>query len=89
MTELVYLSLTLFFVFYMLNYSDILASLRAAVIPVLPKWISYPLSCALCFTFWTMGALCFFWLGFVPALFAAPPAVLFLDLVYQRLKGDK
>lgn len=77
--------LTVFFAFFLINHADVLSKPRNALAPLVPSWMKYPLKCALCFTFWTTSALSLFW-GFTPVIFYAPPLVMFMDLIFQRLK---
>ena len=78
-----------FLLFYLINYADITAQLRQAVFPLLPRWLGYPLSCALCFTLWFTLAFCYLLIGFGPIILEAPVAMLFVDLLYKRLRGEK
>lgn len=89
MEQLLFYSIAVFFLFWVINYSEILEKLRAAVFPVLPRWIGYPLSCSVCFSFWITGALCFFVSGVFPLVLTTPVCVMMLELIYLRLKGDK
>lgn len=82
-------SLSLFWLFYLLNYAEI--SARPA------KWLKkvsgvkwgYPLSCAMCFGFW---ATVFTWIvDWAPwwYLITAPVVHLFIDLIYSKLSPPK
>lgn len=86
MTEaLLFWTLSLWFAFYLVNHAELFDRLRGAVIPVLPRWLAYPLQCGACFTFWTLSALSLF-IGFTPLCVLCPPCVLMFDLIYRRLK---
>lgn len=74
-------------VYHVLSRADILAKPRTWVLRTFPGWLTYPLSCSLCFTFWTSVALGI--LGIVPlgvvTLLVAPVINLVLDLVVKAL----
>lgn len=42
----------IFFGFYLLNYSDILAMFRTALFAAIHADVAYALKCSFCFTFW-------------------------------------
>lgn len=84
--ELLVYVLILWFFFYLINYSLIFEAIRKAAMPALPQWMQTLLSCAFCAGFWATVALSLF-TGFTPAVFAAPPCMLFVDLVYRKLSG--
>lgn len=89
METLLFYSIAVFFAFWVINYSEILDQLRTAVFPILPRWLGYPLSCSVCFSFWLTGALAFFVSGVFPLIFTTPVCVMFLELSYLRLRGPK
>lgn len=80
--------LVIWFFFYLINYSLIFEKLRKAAMPALPQWTQTLISCAFCAGFWATVAFSLF-TGFTPAIFAAPPCMLFVDLVYRKLSGFK
>lgn len=88
MTLLTY-SLSVFFAFYLLNYSAVFSEVLRDLTTSLREWVTYPFQCAFCFTFWTTLALGFFVHDPIPFtfLFTAPVAVLFIDLAYRRLRA--
>jgi hypothetical protein len=74
------------FFFFLLNYAAITRRPASWLKRVLGPKLSYPLSCAACWPFWTtlLGCIIFFdvylwWCFVVPVLH------LFLDLVYHKL----
>lgn len=76
----------IWFFFYLVNYAGLFERLRKAAMPTLPEWIQTLLGCALCFTWWVTLGLSLI-AGFSIAVFAAPPCVLFADLLYKKLSG--
>lgn len=78
-------SLSIWLVFYLVNHAEMFSKLRAAAMPVLPRWISYPLSCPICFAWWVLVAVCVL-LGPTWLVLWVPPCVLMLDLAYLRLR---
>ena len=86
--ELLVYVLILWFFFYLINYSLIFEAIRKAAMPALPQWMQTLLSCAFCAGFWATVALSLF-TGFTPAIFAAPPCMLFVDLAYRKLSDFK
>ncbi len=80
-------SLACYMVYHVVGQSDLLSKPRAWVLRTFPGWLTYPLSCSLCFTFWLtlMGNL----FGFVQmdlvVLFAAPVVNMVLDLIVRAL----
>jgi hypothetical protein len=86
--NLIGLSLTLFFVHYLINHSEIFGGLRWFFRPHLPELLVKMLKCGLCLSFWVMLlAVFFFDAGFL--LFCVPVGVLFLDLIYHKLTATK
>lgn len=83
---LLFYSLFLFFIHFLLNHSEILNKPREILMPLLPNLISYIIQCPLCLTFWT--TLIMWWITGLSVYYvvAAPPVVLFLDLIYRKLK---
>ena len=86
MEALLLYSTAVWFIFYMINHSELLQKVRAALFPALPKWLATLLACPICFCWWFTAALSFFWFGFTPMILTAPVVTLFLDLAYLRLK---
>ncbi len=80
-------SLACYMVYHVVGQSDLLAKPRAWVLRTLPGWLTYPLSCALCFTFWLTlaGNLSGFVQTDLIVLFAAPVVNMVLDLVVRWL----
>ncbi len=79
------LSLSAWFVFYVINHATLLAAPRRVIGPILWPWLRKLLSCPICLCFWAMCALTLF-TGFVAPLLACPPLTLFCELAFQRLK---
>ena len=79
-------SLSLFFLFYLLNYGKLLSKPRAWCAKSLPAFVRYPFSCAFCFSWWiglmsmVLGA------GNALHVVAAPVLVMFLNLAYLKLQ---
>ncbi len=83
-------SLAIWMVFFLVNHAEMFNTVRAVIAPKLPRWLKYSLSCALCFGWWTCVAVSLFFSGSFALLnVCCPPAVLFLDLSFRRLRGDK
>lgn len=83
--QLVTYSLAVWFAFYLINYGTPLAAAITRLSIGLREWITHPLHCALCFTFWvTLAGLA---AHRVPRSFVvtAPVVVTFIDLAYRRL----
>lgn len=83
------LAITLWFLYYLLNYAEITHAPAGRLKRALgPRW-GYPLSCPICLSWW----LTFFaylvtadWL--LATCFIVPVLTLFIDLAYQRLSGN-
>jgi hypothetical protein len=86
-TLLIY-SLTVFFLFYLVNHADLFDKVRLAVIPSLPHWLSYPIQCAFCACFWITLSLWYFNLADLWLVFTAPPVTLLLNLIFLKLKSN-
>lgn len=86
MIPLVFWTLAIWFLFYLMNHAAMFDRLRAAVMPALPRWIAYSVSCAFCTAFWVLAAFSLF-TGWTPLLLVCPPTTLMWDLAYRRLKG--
>lgn len=80
--------LQLWFAFYIVNHSPILEEQREIWFPRLGYAVCYSISCAFCFTFWSTLALQFIFPGLEAFVLAAPPIVLFINLIFERLKND-
>lgn len=100
MTELILFWVSAgWFKFYLINHAAIFSRLRAALAPLIPCWLKTLLKCPLCVSFWglILAQLLYLalWLfsaaslfvGFIPLAVICPPAVLFVELAYQRLKN--
>jgi hypothetical protein len=92
METLILYSLSVYWLYHILSRADILKRPRAWAQRVLPSWLSYPLTCAFCFTWWVgvvSTLVVMVWAGvivFSPIhLFAAPVVCYVLDLVVQGL----
>lgn len=83
--QILCISLALWFAFYIVNHAELTKPLRDAMVPIMPGWLAYAISCALCFSFWTLTVLSLF-VGFSPLLLTCPPTTLFINLLYLRLK---
>ncbi len=82
-------SLWCFSVFYLINHADLFAAQRDILLPALPEWARYAVTCSYCSTFWTTLAL---WLyDIAPGAFvlAAPPIVMFANCGFLRLRGNE
>ncbi len=79
--------LATYFWFHVLSRADILNTPRAWVLRTLPNWLTYPLGCVFCFTWWV--TLIVNVLGIVEVdlivLFAAPVVNMALDLIVRAL----
>jgi hypothetical protein len=91
-TAFVY-SLMVYFFYHLIAESTILSAPRAWVTRVAPPWMTYPLRCPLCFTWWVgaLTTLAFRWNTdiwvFDPlTLFIAPVINMFLGLLADYLK---
>lgn len=79
-------ALLIWFLHFLINHAELFAPLRTALMPLLPRWIRYPLECSLCLAFWLLAAMSLF-TGWTPLVLWVPPVTLGLDLCYQRLVG--
>ncbi len=84
---LIIYALSCYMVYYVVGQSDLLATPRAWVLRTLPGWLTYPLSCSLCFTFWLSLALTLTGVVYMGALtlLAAPVVNLLLDMGVKAL----
>ncbi len=88
MESLILYALAVYFLFHVAARSDLLTRPRAWVTRTLPGWLTYPLGCAFCFTWWStwvLGILGITSLNVV-TLCAAPVVNLILDLVVCGLR---
>lgn len=80
-------SLSLYLVYHVVSRSDLLTKPRAWAFRMLPGWLTYPLTCALCATWWMgiAGSI----VGLIVApwwmLLAAPVVNMVLDLIVKAL----
>lgn len=81
--------LAAWFAFFLINHAEMFDKVRAAAMPALPRWISYPLACSFCFTFWTLAAFSLLAGSWTPLMLYCPPISLLIELTYQRLKAAK
>jgi hypothetical protein len=77
--------LSVYFVFYVFNCSDIAAQARAWAEARLPSSIVYVLNCALCFTWWITVVAAVFSLVPYTWAFAAPIANLITHKALEKL----
>lgn len=84
----VLVSLAVWMAFYVVNHAEMTVRLRETALPLLPKWLAYPLTCAICFGWWVMAAFSLL-TGFTPLLLLVPPVTLLIDLAYQRLRPNE
>lgn len=91
MIPLVLYCLAVYLLFHLACCADLFARPRAWAFKTFPSWLTYPLQCALCFTFWVTlgGILATHYLGFYvegewTALFCAPVVNMLVDL-YVRV----
>lgn len=70
--------------FFLVNHADLFSRVRNAVMPVLPRWLAYPIQCAFCASFWTLAAFSLF-TGWTPMILWVPPCVLFVDQGFRGL----
>ena len=80
-------TLVVWLIYFLINHAEMFSKLRAAAIPALPRWISYPLTCALCFAWWILAAFSLF-TGWSPLVLWVTPCVLMWDLGFRRLNGN-
>ncbi len=84
-------SLSIYWLFHLLTRADLLSAPRRWVFSTFPSWLTYPLGCAYCFTFWVglfFAVATTFWVGVVAipfCLLAAPVFNLVLDLGVRAL----
>lgn len=85
-------ALAVYLLYHLASRADIFNVPRKWVIKMLPSWVTYPLNCALCFTFWISVILtCFVWIyaGILTLsasiLMAAPVLNMVLDMVVRAL----
>lgn len=83
--QVVLTALAIWFVFFLINHADLTAKVRNALMPALPRWLSYPLQCAICFSFWLLAAFSLF-TGWNPLILCVPPVTLGIDLSFRRLQ---
>lgn len=86
-------SLLTYFVFHVVSRSDLCAKPRAWAFRTLPGWLSYPITCPLCFTFhasWLASLLVFMWSGVLlvnlAMWFGAPVINMVVDLCVRVLR---
>lgn len=86
-------SIIVFFWWYVICQSDLLARPRGWARKVLPRWITYVGSCPLCWTFWAgvlLTVITMFETGFLilvsNVLFVAPVINLIIGLIVSALK---
>lgn len=84
--------LSIYFLYYVAAYSEILARPRGYLIRSFPWWVTKPLNCAFCFAFWAgvfMGILTLIQTGIVAIsvvnLMAVPVGVMLLDALVKYL----
>lgn len=93
METIILISLVLWALFFLWNYSLLLNNIRRALSPVLDnpnlEAVKYILSCSFCFPFWiTLGCMGLVgWPVYYPLVVA--PIVHYLDLIYNRISDDK
>lgn len=90
--QLVIYCLSVYFFFHLASRADLFAKPRAALVKTLPSFITYPLICCFCFTWWVgVGVSVFLslylWTIFLsPMLLMAGPVFnLVLDKIVTRL----
>ncbi len=79
--------LSVYWLYHLLSRADLLSRPRNWFIQTAPKWLSYPLSCAFCFTFhfgWIVGVVGLVQLSLL-TLCAAPVFNMAVDLVIRGL----
>lgn len=92
MEALILWTLGVYFLFHVLARADLLARPRNWLVKVLPTWMTYPLGCAFCFSWWTAvftTALVLVTSGWfildLARLLAAPVINLIVDLCVRAL----
>lgn len=75
MDDLLIYSLGVFFFYHLVAHSDLLKSPREWAIRVLPSWMTYPLSCPFCATWWITVFLCIISLQFLPVFLLCAPVI--------------
>lgn len=85
---LIFYCLLIFFWFYLLNNSDILAPARGWIYPKLSPNIAYALQCIFCSTFWATLILAY--IGYVPFFwtFQAPVVTLFMLKIFNFISVE-
>lgn len=78
-------SFSIFFFFYLINYSEIFEKLRNAAYPAIPEILRKMLQCSFCFSFWIMIGLCFFIQASLMILII-PVFTMFVDLLFKKLR---
>lgn len=76
---------SIFFFFYLINYSEIFEKLRNAIFPVIPEFLRKMLQCSFCFSFWTMVVTSFF-IGVSLLVLTIPVFTMFVDLLFKKLR---
>lgn len=84
--------LCVYFVFHIVSRSTILEGPRTYLVQILPSWVTYPLFCAFCFTWWIgwgLGILILLttglWVMSILNFMAAPVMAFIIDLCVQWL----
>lgn len=89
MVDIFFYPLSVWFFFYLFNYSYLFESARNSVLRMLPTYGGYLLSCAFCTTFWLTAMATHVLPLSAWVIFSAPVTNLFLDLAYKKLAGVK
>jgi hypothetical protein len=84
--ELLIYCLSVYFLFFLVNYSLIFDAFRKQIENRSPEWFKTLVSCPLCFCWWFSLVVCFFFTSISLVLFAAPVVNMFLDMIYHKLK---
>lgn len=95
MDSILIYALTIYFWFHLVSQSDLFARPRAWWVKTVPGWISYPTSCAFCFTWWSGVLLTLLscldtgvlWID-TSVLFVAPVINHLVSLLVSHLRGD-
>lgn len=79
--------LSIFFVYFLINYAEITRPSISLLFKLLPNKVSYSLNCAFCLMFWISIICCV--AGYIPVywIFCAPVIHLVIDLIYTKLSS--
>jgi hypothetical protein len=79
------LAFALFFLFWLLNHSLILAGFKEKLFGVLPDKVKYALECPLCASFWMLLPISYLQNNPLHYQLSIPAIVMFLELIRAKL----